>query len=124
VGTIPRCRSPFSACDRSASHSDTDNAMTDNSVADAGYDQEDAYFHRKDAELLAKRRAELDAQRRGSSLGKIKCPRCGSEMNEVAVEHAKVDRCVGCGGVFLDKGELERLKLAKAGGFFKRLFGH
>jgi uncharacterized protein len=96
--------------------------MTDKRITDTGYDKEDAYFHRKDAELLARRRAELDAQRPDSTAGKIKCPRCGSEMNEVAVEHVKVDRCTGCGGVFLDKGELEILTHAKAGGFFKRLF--
>jgi Zn-finger nucleic acid-binding protein len=96
--------------------------MTDKRITDTGYDQEDAYFHQKDAELLAKRRAELDAQRRDSSVGKIKCPRCGSEMNEVAIEHFKVARCTGCGGVFLDKGELEILTHGKSGGLFKRLF--
>ena len=37
--------------------------MTHKRITDTGYDQEDAYFHQKDAELLAKRRAELDAQR-------------------------------------------------------------
>jgi Zn-finger nucleic acid-binding protein len=97
--------------------------MTDKRITDAGYDQEDEYFHRKDAELLARRRAELDVALRNSSVGKIKCPRCGSDMNEVAVEHVKGNRCTGCGGVFLDKGELEMLKLGKAGFFFKRLFG-
>ena len=98
-------------------------AVANGRITDTGYDQEDAYFHQKDAELLAKTRAELDAQRRDSAVGKIKCPRCGSEMNEVAVEHVKVNRCAGCGGVFLDKGELEMLTLGKSGGFFKRLFG-
>jgi Zn-finger nucleic acid-binding protein len=44
-------------------------------------------------------------------------------MNEVAVEHVKVDRCTGCGGLFLDKGELEILTHSKSGGFLKRLFG-
>ena len=96
--------------------------MADKRITETGYDQEDAYFHQKDLELLAKRRAELDAQRRNSTVGNIKCPRCGSEMNEVAIEHVKVDRCAGCGGVFLDKGELEILTHAKSGGFFKRLF--
>lgn len=96
--------------------------MADERITETGYDQEDAYFHQKDAELLAKRRAELDAQRGGSAVGKLKCPRCGSEMNEVAVERAKVDRCSGCGGVFLDKGELEMLTHGKSSGFFKRLF--
>jgi Zn-finger nucleic acid-binding protein len=44
-------------------------------------------------------------------------------MNAVAVEHVKVDRCTGCGDVFLDKGELEILTHGKSGGFFKSLFG-
>jgi Zn-finger nucleic acid-binding protein len=91
-------------------------------ITDAGYDEEDAYFHQKDAELLARRRTELDSQRRDAAAGKLWCPRCGSEMNEVAVEHVKLDRCSGCGGVFLDKGELEILTHAKSGGFFERLF--
>jgi len=30
-------------------------------------------------------------------------------MTEVAVEHVKIDRCTGCGGVFLDNGALEVL---------------
>jgi uncharacterized protein len=97
--------------------------MADERMTDTGYDQEDAYFHQKDLELLARRRAELDVQRGNSTAGTIKCPRCGSEMNEVAIEHVKVDRCAGCGGVFLDKGELEMLTHSKSGGFFKRLFG-
>lgn len=96
--------------------------MTNKCITDAGYDQEDAYFHQKDADLFAKRRAELDAQRKESIVGKIKCPRCGSYMNEVAIEHVKVDRCVRCCGVFLDMGELEMLTHSKSGGFFKRLF--
>jgi len=53
----------------------------------------------------------------------MKCPRCGAVMEEVAVEQVKIDRCTGCGGVFLDNGELELLTHAKSGGFFKRLFG-
>jgi hypothetical protein len=41
--------------------------MGDKRITDVGYDQEEAYFHQKDAELLAKRRAERDAQRRTRS---------------------------------------------------------
>src|SRR4051794_22496434 len=82
--------------DPSSSHYGKDIAMTDKHVTETGYDQEDAYFHRKDAELLARRRADLDARRKDATVGKLKCPRCGSEMNEVAVEHVKMDRCTGC----------------------------
>ncbi len=97
--------------------------MLDQRITDTGYDQEDAYFYEKDAELLARMRAELDERRRNSTVGTIKCPRCGSNMNEIFIEHVKVDRCTGCGGIFLDKGELEILMLSKAGRFVKRVFG-
>ena len=96
--------------------------MAKDRVNNLGYDQEDEYFHQKDLELLAKKRAQLDAERRASASGPIKCPRCGSGMSEVPVEHVKVDRCTGCGGVFIDKGEMEVLTYAKSGGIFKRLF--
>jgi Zn-finger nucleic acid-binding protein len=97
--------------------------MTNKRITDTGYDQEDAYFHQKDVELLARRRTRLDAQRRDSAVGTLKCPRCGSEMNELAIDHVKVDRCTGCGGVYLDRGELEILTHVRSGGFFKRFFG-
>lgn len=44
-------------------------------------------------------------------------------MIEVPIQQVKVARCSGCGGVFLDKSELEILTFVKSGGFFKRLFG-
>ena len=97
--------------------------MTDTRITDTGYNQEEAYFRQKDLNMLARRRAELAAQRRDSAVAKIKCPRCGSDMTEVAIGRVKVDRCAGCGGVFLDRGELEMLTHSNSGGFFKRLFG-
>jgi TFIIB-like protein len=97
--------------------------MAKERITDSGYDHEDSYFHERDQKLLAKMRAQLDAQRAASASGSMKCPRCGSAMKEVAIEHVKIDRCTGCGGVFLDKGELEVLAHAKSGGLFKRMFG-
>jgi Zn-finger nucleic acid-binding protein len=90
-------------------------------MTDLGYNLEDAYFHQKDLDMLARRRAKLAAQRSDSAVGRINCPRCGSDMTEVAIEHVKVDRCPDCGGVFLDGGELEMLTRSKSGGFFKWL---
>jgi Zn-finger nucleic acid-binding protein len=97
--------------------------MADERMTDSGYSREDAYFYEKDQELLRKKRAALDAQRAAAAPGGMTCPRCASAMNEVAIEQVKIDRCTGCGGVFLDKGELELLTHAKSGGIFKRLFG-
>jgi hypothetical protein len=58
--------------------------MADQRMTDSGYDREDAYFHEKDAQLLAKRRAQLDAQRgrRSEALGEH------VHQRRAAVEHA------------------------------------
>ena len=37
------------------------------------------------------------------------CPKCGSEMRSYERNGVVVDQCTGCKGVFLDRGELERL---------------
>jgi Zn-finger nucleic acid-binding protein len=99
--------------------------MHNQRITDIGYDQEDSYFHQRDLDLIAKKRADLDRQRAASTASSsgIKCPRCGAAMAEVVVEHVKVDRCTGCGGIFLDRGELEVLTHARSGGLFRGLFG-
>jgi len=37
------------------------------------------------------------------------CPKCGAEMRMYERNGVTVDQCTGCRGVFLDRGELERL---------------
>lgn len=37
------------------------------------------------------------------------CPKCGSEMQSYERNQVVVDQCTGCKGIFLDRGELERL---------------
>jgi len=73
---------------------------------------EHEYFVRRDAELMKQRRAELDEQRqkreRASHLHK--CPRCGCDLKERQHHHIKVDECVECGGMWLDKGEIEMIR--------------
>jgi Zn-finger nucleic acid-binding protein len=52
----------------------------------------------------------------------MKCPKCGGALKEENFHGVLIDRCTGCGGVYLDKGELELLARAEQGGL-KRLFG-
>jgi len=41
----------------------------------------------------------------------MKCPACATDMVEVNIEHSVlIDRCPGCGGVVLDKGESEMIE--------------
>jgi uncharacterized protein len=37
------------------------------------------------------------------------CPKCGGEMRSYERNGVLVDQCSGCKGIFLDRGELERL---------------
>ena len=37
------------------------------------------------------------------------CPKCGSDMRAYERNGVTIDQCTGCRGIFLDRGELERL---------------
>ena len=43
----------------------------------------------------------------------LTCPKCGSEMRNYERNQVHVDQCTGCGGLFLDRGELEVLVAAE-----------
>ena len=43
----------------------------------------------------------------------LTCPKCMSEMRSYERNRVLVDQCTGCGGLFLDQGELERLVAAE-----------
>ncbi|MDF2091622.1 zf-TFIIB domain-containing protein [Knoellia sp. 3-2P3] len=43
----------------------------------------------------------------------LTCPKCGSDMRQYERNRVLVDQCTGCGGLFLDRGELERLVAAE-----------
>lgn len=44
----------------------------------------------------------------------MKCPKCSAAMERVTVDGIEVDRCIACHGIWLDLGEVEKLR-AKAG---------
>jgi uncharacterized protein len=50
------------------------------------------------------------------------CPKCGSEMRSYERNGVLVDQCTGCKGIFLDRGELERLVDAE-GAHYEREYG-
>jgi hypothetical protein len=59
----------------------------------------------------ARGRSELSARERDElrALHWMRCPKCGTELVEIKFRGVKVDKCFGCGGVYLDDGELEQL---------------
>lgn len=51
----------------------------------------------------------------------LSCPRCQAPLRSYERSGVTVDRCTRCGGVFLDRGELERMIGAETG--FNRQHG-
>ncbi len=95
-------------------------------------DPEQEYFARLEYERRSReaheRAARLAAEERGRlrELHFMRCPKCGMELAEISFRGVQVDRCTGCGGVWLDPGELETVAGAEATGFLggvTRLFG-
>lgn len=41
------------------------------------------------------------------------CPKCRAPMESLERSGVTLERCTECGGIFLDRGELERLELAE-----------
>ncbi len=84
--------------------------------------REDEWFLKNEKELLEsarearqKREAERAAQEQASERQRLrelhfmKCPKCGHDMVERALDGVTVDACSFCEGVFFDAGELDAL---------------
>jgi Zn-finger nucleic acid-binding protein len=58
----------------------------------------------------------MEDKRGATDIGEstLLCPRCVSQMLPVQRFGVTIDQCTGCGGVFLDRGELEQLSEAEA----------
>ncbi len=103
--------------------------MAHENVVPSGYDEEERYFHEKEAEQLKQMREKLDAARKKRATDQaqeihwMKCPKCGADMSEIELEGIMVDKCVGCEGLFFDRGELELMLVnKKALGPLRKLF--
>jgi hypothetical protein len=73
---------------------------------------EDEYFAREEADLLKRRRAELEAQQDKAARSQhfMKCPKCGADLRETEMQGVKVDVCPECRGVWFDAGEIDQIR--------------
>ena len=99
--------------------------------------REDEWFRENEKHLLEaarvareKRERDRGTREKGAELQRLKdlhfmkCPKCGHEMKEEALEGVKIDRCSFCEGIYFDAGELDQVLLKKEEerkGFFRRL---
>jgi hypothetical protein len=91
-------------------------------------DKEDEYFKLEElARLKIKRERETretaaEEQRRLKELHWMRCPKCGMALDEIDFRGVKVDACLSCGGMFLDRGEIDKVLEHKEPGFLGRVF--
>jgi uncharacterized protein len=99
--------------------------------------REDEWFRQNEKQLLEaarvareKRERDRRAQEKTAELERLKtlhhmrCPKCGHEMKEEALEGVKVDRCSHCEGIYFDAGELDQVLMKREEdrrGFFRKL---
>ena len=67
--------------------------------------KEDIYFAEHDRELIAKLKAKL--QKVDKTAIDLRCPKCSGYLEAYTFEGFALDRCEKCGGIWMDKGELE-----------------
>ena len=67
--------------------------------------KEDIYFAERDRDLLEKLRAQL--QKIDKRAGRLNCPKCPGGLETYTFQGFILDKCEQCGGIWLDKGELE-----------------
>jgi len=68
--------------------------------------KEDIYFAEREREVLEKLRTQL---RKVESEVPRNCPKCPGKLESYTFEGFPLDRCHECGGIWLDKGELEAI---------------
>ncbi len=100
-------------------------------TVDKPSDREEEFFLKLDQKRISQIRSELDKKRSEEDRQKrkkvhwMKCPKCGSDLQEINYQNVVIDTCIECNGIWLDCGELNLLtegqaKLTKR--FFNKLF--
>jgi Pyruvate/2-oxoacid:ferredoxin oxidoreductase delta subunit len=74
--------------------------------------REDSLKKKKIAAEQAKKLAEKEKQQL-KELHWMRCPKCGMELQSIKFRDVEIDRCYGCGGVWLDDGELDKIAQAE-----------
>ena len=86
--------------------------------------QEDEYFVKKEKELLEKLKAkqEKEAKQSIKQICYMRCPKCGEPLKERSFQKILIDQCTGCGGIWLDAGELEEVAGREEEGWLSKVW--
>lgn len=94
---------------------------------DSGYDRESRYIREKEAEQREELRKEREVAKKAQEKEAhwMKCPKCGSDMEEKELDNVMIDQCTECQGIYFDAGELELvMKREESKSFFGKVKGY
>lgn len=71
--------------------------------------REDVYFAARDRQLLEKQRCRLEESHQGQlELHTRNCPQCGIGLQKSSLMDIAVNRCSGCGGIWVEHAVLQQ----------------
>jgi uncharacterized OB-fold protein len=82
---------------------------------------EEEFFAREEAEkkhvLHETHQRQISAHERDErrKLHFMKCPKCGDNLSTIRIGFVDVEQCPDCGAMVLDRGELEKIRVAESG---------
>jgi len=86
---------------------------------------ENEYFRKQEAELLAKMKTKLEAEKaaEAESASVLECPKCDGSLHEKDFENIVIDVCDKCSGVWFDAHEFVNVAMKEEGSsWFGKLF--
>jgi len=89
--------------------------------------QEEEYFIEQELVRLKKhhvekmKQMEQEERDRMKELHWMRCPKCGMDMEQMSYQGVEIDKCLDCGGIYLDAGELEAILGKEDASVMKRL---
>jgi hypothetical protein len=82
---------------------------------------ENDYIYRHEKELLEKKKVEVD-DKLAREHSRNRCPKCGDPIKPVTFRGVPLDRCPGCGGVWLGPNDLRILASKDHRTWFEKWF--
>ncbi len=90
-------------------------------------DAEEEYFKREElrkmrerTETTAREMAQQDKETL-KELHWMHCPKCGLDLTEVEFMGVQIDTCFHCGGMYLDKGEIDKILAHEEPGMLRKM---
>lgn len=82
---------------------------------------ENEYFYKKENEILDKMKHDNEEET-AKKLAKGRCPKCGELIEPMTFRDVPLDRCPGCGGIWLGPNDLKILAEKDHRTWFDRWF--